>query len=139
MPLPDGTLKGLGIFSYTTSSDQRVPPTGCLSRITSPEPTRWTVTLEGTSRILPDGASELTVKATPTQGPMHPFQWINECPPGASGSDRMPTLSFFGFGPLKLKDGKFESRTDTPLGPNQTGTQYTLIRVEQRRAEAPQR
>jgi hypothetical protein len=139
LPQPDGTLKGLGAFSYTTSSEAQTPPTGCLTTTTSPEPTRWSVTLEGTSRRLPDGSTELTVTSTPTQGPMHPFQWTNACPPGASGSDQGPMPSFFGFGPLTLTNGKFEVRTDTPLGPNRTGTQYTLIRLEQKTAEGAQR
>jgi hypothetical protein len=138
-PEPDGKVKGLAAFSYMTSSEQHVPPTGCLSTVKSPEPTRWTVTLEGAWKLLSDGATELTIKATPTQGPMHRYDWTNACPPGASGSDVMPTLYFFGFGPLKLANGKFELRTDTPLGPQRIGTQYTLIRLEQRRPEAPRR
>jgi hypothetical protein len=137
MPQSDGTIRGQAIFSYRTSSDQRVPPTGCLSRVLSPAPTRWLVALEGTTTKLPDGSIEISVKASPTQGPPHPFEWINECPPGASGRDTMPTLNFFGFGPLKLTDGKVEVRTDTPLGPSRTGTQYTLIRLERPRPAPP--
>jgi hypothetical protein len=135
---PDGTLRGLGSFSFTMWSEQHVPPSGCLSTAISPEPTRWTVRLEGTSKRSPDGVTEIAAKATPTKGPLHTFLWTNACPPGASGSDKAPIPYFFGFGPLKLKDGKFEVRTDTPPGPNLTGTQYTLLRLEQR-TEAPRR
>ena len=139
LPQPDGTLKGFAAFSYTTSSEQHVPPTGCLTTTMSPAPTRWSARLDGTSRRLPDGSTELTVTAMPTQGPMHPIEWTNACPPGASGSDQGPMPYFHGFGPLTLTNGKFEVRTDTPPGPNLTGTQYTLIRLEQKTAEGTER
>jgi hypothetical protein len=129
-PQPDGKLKGIGVFSFTTDTAQQVPPTGCLSKIISPQPTRWTVTLEGDSRRLADGSSEISVNSIPSQGPLHPFRWINDCPPGASGSDLMPTLQWFGFR-AKLVNSKYEHRVDTPLAPQVTGTQYTELRVEQ--------
>ena len=123
-PERDGTLKGRGQASWGFETLRIMPTRGNCKMTTAVAPATWTVELTGQSKALPDGSLEVTLQASPAQGPSVPVQTRDECPHGFSLTQTMPAVFSLPPGPYKLVNRVYRLAGETPHPPGHTGRSW---------------